>query len=327
MQQAKQFHQNNLKQSKLFSTMGATLLVLAAGMASRYGSLKQIDKFGPSGESILDYSIYDAIEVGFNKVVFIIRREFEQDFKKIYEPRFGHKVKIEYVFQELEFYTARFDIPADRTKPWGTAHAVLCAADAINEAFSVINADDYYGKDAFKKAYDFLTKHASANLWANICYKLSNTLSEYGSVSRGICDTDNDNNITSIIERVKIYKENGHIVFEENGQMQVLETNTKASMNFWCFTPEVFDFSKKLFNNFLYNHTNELKSEFFIPLVGDEFIKQGKGNVKAIITSAQWFGVTYKEDKPIVQKCINQLIQQKVYPTSLWRNEIVSATN
>jgi NDP-sugar pyrophosphorylase family protein len=298
--------------------MNATLLVLAAGMASRYGSLKQIDKFGPSGESIIDYSIYDAIEAGFTKVVFIIRKEFAGEFKEIFEPRFADKIKIDYVFQELNSFTDGFTIPPDRTKPWGTAHAVLCASGAVKESFAVINADDFYGKDAFRKAYGFITGQASFNLWANICYELGNTLSEYGSVSRGICQADKANNITSIIERVKVYRENGHIVFEENGQLEVLDPKTKASMNFWCFTPEVFDFSNELFRNFLRNHINEPKSEFFIPLVGDEFIKQGKGNVKAITTSAQWFGVTYKEDKPIVQNCINKLISGKVYPSSLW---------
>lgn len=298
--------------------MSVTLVVLAAGMASRYGSLKQIDKFGPSGESIIDYSIYDAIEAGFTKVVFIIRKEFAQEFKEIFEPRFGDKIKIKYAFQELDAFTEGFSIPADRTKPWGTAHAVLCAAKVVNEAFAVINADDFYGKDAFRKAYGFLTQQASPSLWANVCYELGNTLSEYGSVSRGICETDASNNITSIIERVKVYKENSHIVFEENLQLQILDAKTKASMNFWCFTPEVFDFSQQLFKGFLQNHIEEPKSEFFIPLVGDEFIKQGKGNVRAITTSAQWFGVTYKEDKPIVQQCINNLISGKVYPPALW---------
>jgi len=300
--------------------MSVSLVVLAAGMASRYGSLKQIDKFGPAGESIIDYSIYDAIEAGFTKVVFIIRKEFAQEFKEIFEPRFGEKIKIEYAYQELEAFTAGFEIPAERNKPWGTAHAVLCSADVVKEPFAVINADDFYGKDAFRKAYNFLTGSASFNLWANICYELGNTLSDYGSVSRGICQADIKNNITSIIERVKVYRENGHIVFEENGQLEVLDSKTKASMNFWCFTPEVFNFSKELFQVFLSNHINEAKSEFFIPLVGDEFIKQRKGNVRAIITSAQWFGVTYKEDKPIVQHCINNLIGGKVYPAALWES-------
>lgn len=304
--------------------MNVTLVVLAAGMASRYGSLKQIDKFGPAGESIIDYSIYDAIEAGFTKVVFVIRQEFASEFKEMFEPRFGGKIKIEYAYQHLDALTDGFEIPADRIKPWGTAHAVLCAGHLVNEPFAVINADDFYGKDAFRKAYSFLTGAASYNLWANICYEIGNTLSDYGSVSRGICETDGGNNISSIIERVKVYTENGHIVFEENGQLEVLDAKTKASMNFWCFTPEVFDFAKELFQIFLHHHINEPKSEFFIPLVGDEFIKQGKGNVKAITTSAQWFGVTYKEDKPVVQHCINKLISGKVYPPALWQTEKIN---
>lgn len=298
--------------------MSATLLVLAAGMASRYGSLKQIDKFGPSGESIIDYSIYDAIEAGFTKVVFIIRKEFEQDFMEIFEPRLKDKIQVEYVYQQLDSFTTGFIIPEDRTKPWGTAHAVLCAKEVIDEPFAVINADDFYGRDAFEKAYHFITEEVSCDLWANICYELSNTLSDYGSVSRGICDADKNNIITSITERTKVYRENNHIVFEENGQLTVLDDKTKASMNFWCFAPGVFDFSLQLFQNFLTELLHEPKSEFFIPLAGDEFIKQRKGNIKAITTSAKWFGVTYKEDKTIVQQCISKLIAEKEYPVSLW---------
>lgn len=302
--------------------MSATLLVLAAGMASRYGSLKQIDKFGPSGESIIDYSIYDAIEAGFTKVVFIIRKEFENDFREIFEARLHGKIKVEYAYQQLDFYTNGFVIPAERTKPWGTAHAVLCAKELIHEPFAVINADDFYGRDAFKKAYQFLTGEAAGNLWANVCYQLPNTLSEYGSVSRGVCETDENGFITSIIERTKVYQQDELIVFEENGQLNTLDTDTNVSMNFWCFSPNVFEFSKKLFYDFLGQHIHQPKSEFFIPLVGDEFIKQGKGKIKAITTSAKWFGVTYKEDKPVVQSSIDKLVQEKVYPASLWNRQL-----
>lgn len=298
--------------------MSATLLVLAAGMASRYGSLKQIDKFGPSGESIIDYSIYDAIEAGFTKVVFIVRKEFSKEFKEVFEPRFGDKISLEYAYQEMDVFTQNFNIPPQRTKPWGTAHAVLCASEFIKEPFAVINADDFYGKDSFKKAYHFLTSKVSSKLWANICYELGNTLSEYGSVSRGICQTDCQGNITSIKERVKIYRVNNQIVFEENDRLETLDYRINVSMNFWCFSPEVFNFSKELFFNFLQNNGNNLKSEFFIPFVGDEFISQGIGSVHAITTLEKWFGVTYKEDKPVVQNCINNLIENKVYPLSLW---------
>jgi NDP-sugar pyrophosphorylase family protein len=298
--------------------MNTTLVVLAAGMASRYGSLKQIDKFGPSGESIIDYSIYDAIEAGFNKVVFVIRKEFSDEFKEIFEPRFADGIKIDYAYQELNAFMEGCAVPANRNKPWGTAHAVLTAKNVVHDPFAVINADDFYGKDAFRKAYRFLTERASAALWANICYELGNTLSDYGSVGRGICETDEDNNIVSVIERTKVYRENSHLVFEETGQQHIISSKAKASMNFWCFTPEVFDLSIVLFHDFLYNYINEPKSEFFIPYVADEFIKQGRGNIKAITTSTQWFGVTYKEDKPVVQKCIDRLIQAKIYPKKLW---------
>lgn len=223
--------------------MSATLLVLAAGMASRYGSLKQIDKFGSSGESIIDYSIYDAIEAGFTKVVFIIRKEFEHEFKEIYEQRLHGKIQIGYVFQELQACTTGFTIPKERNKPWGTAHAVLCAQSAINEPFAVINGNNFYGRDAFEKAYHFITEEASHNLWANICYELDNTLSDYGSVSRGVCELDKNNFITSIIERTKVYTKDGKIVYEKGGQITDLDANSKASMNFWCFTPGAFEFS------------------------------------------------------------------------------------
>jgi NDP-sugar pyrophosphorylase family protein len=305
--------------------MSATLLVLAAGMASRYGSLKQIDQFGPSGESIIDYSIYDAIEAGFKKVVFIIRKEFEYDFKEIFEPRLKGKIEIGYVYQELHAYTDGFTVPESRSKPWGTAHAVLCAKEAIHEPFAVINGDDFYGRDAFEKAYQFLTTEASDNLWANISYELPNTLSEHGYVSRGVCTTNEAGFIESIVERVKIFKQEDSIVYEEEGQLYPLANSTTVSMNFWCFTPFIFDFSLALFTAFLKDNVDVPKSEFFITLVGDEFIKQQKGNIKAITTSAKWFGVTYKEDKPVVQGCIDRLVKEKQYPLSLWEKKSAAA--
>lgn len=305
--------------------MSATLLVLAAGMASRYGSLKQIDQFGPSGESIIDYSIYDAIEAGFTKVVFIIRKEFEKDFIEIFEPRIKHKIQVEYVYQELTAFTDGYPIPAERSKPWGTAHAVLCAKEASTEPFAVINADDFYGREAFEKAYRFLTDDASDSLWANICYQLSNTLSEYGYVSRGVCATDENGFISTITERTKIYKQEDNIVYKEKEKLYSLPAETKVSMNFWCFSPLVFDFSQQLFTEFLNENEKELKSEFFIPLVADEFIKQQKGKIKAVTTTAHWFGVTYKEDKPIVQSCIDKLVAQNHYPSSLWQNQLTKA--
>jgi UTP-glucose-1-phosphate uridylyltransferase len=305
--------------------MPTTLVVLAAGMASRYGSLKQIDRFGPSGESIIDYSIYDAIAAGFTKVVFIIRKDFEEDFKAVFEPRLAGKIEIEYAYQELDACTKDFAIPADRIKPWGTAHAVLCAATAVQEPFAVINADDFYGRHAFEKAHHFLTTTASAQLWANICYALPNTLSDYGAVSRGVCVTDEAGFITSITERTKIYRHNTALVYEEDGSLHTLATDTNVSMNFWCFTPEVFAFTQQLFIDFLQKHAAEPKSEFFIPFVADAYISQGRGRLKAIPTAAQWFGVTYKEDKPLVQKRITELVQQGSYPEALWHNALSSA--
>ncbi|MFT3680159.1 MAG: sugar phosphate nucleotidyltransferase [Ferruginibacter sp.] len=299
--------------------MSATLLVLAAGMASRYGSLKQIDKFGPSGESIIDYSIYDAIDAGFTKIVFIIRQEFEDDFRNLFDERLKGKIEVDYAYQQLDAFTGGYNIPAERTKPWGTAHAVLCAKEFINEPFAVINADDFYGRDAFIKAYQFLTTEAAGSLWANICYELSNTLSDYGSVSRGVCDTDANDFIIAVTERTKVYRQDNITIFEEDGQLNTLDAATKVSMNFWCFAPNIFAFAEQLFKVFLQGHINEPKSEFFIPLVADEFIKQQKGKLKAITTAAKWFGVTYKEDKPLVQACIDTLVQEKIYPPALWQ--------
>lgn len=303
--------------------MSATLLVLAAGMASRYGSLKQMDKFGPSGESIIDYSIYDAIDAGFTKVIYMIRKEFAAEFREVFEPRFGNKVEIKYAFQELESFTEGFTLPSKRSKPWGTAHAVLCARKTINEPFAVINADDFYGKDAFIKAYHFLTTEVSDTLWANITYELVNTLSEYGSVSRGICQSDENNHIVSITERTKVYPKGNVTVYEEGGQEFELAANSNVSMNFWCFSPFLFEFLDPLFHEFLKENIHQEKAEFFIPLAGDQFIKMGKGKIKAINTTTQWFGVTYKEDKSRVQERINQLIVQNAYPASLWQNPVL----
>jgi len=303
--------------------METTLVVLAAGMASRYGSLKQIDKFGPAGESIIDYSIYDAIEAGFTNVVFVIRQEFEADFKEIFEPRFADLITIRYAYQTLDSFTGNHSIPESRTKPWGTGHAVLCTRNEVKGPFAMINADDFYGKDAFKKAYAFLTKESSNHLWANICYELPNTLSDYGAVSRGICEINADGNITSVTERTKVFRQANQIVFEETDVLFPISDAAKASMNFWCFAPNVFDFLSSMFDTFLSQHMNEAKSEFYIPSVADEFIKTGQGKIKAVTTSEKWFGVTYKEDKPIVQACINSLVQNNCYPAALWPEKIV----
>ncbi len=298
--------------------MKPTLLILAAGMASRYGSMKQVQEFGPSGETIMDYSIYDAIQSGFKKVVFIIRKDFADDFKKVFEPKWKDKVETAYVFQDKNDFLNGYAMPAERTKPWGTAHAVLCAKSAIQDPFAVINADDFYGRDAFEKAYQFLTTSCSPKLYSIIGYDLAKTLSENGSVSRGVCDVDAGNNLLSINERTKIYRNGeGKITYEEGDQLFEVPDDTKVSMNFWCFDPSVFGFIEKIFAEFLAAQGQELKAEFFIPIIGDRFISEGKGQIRIIPTASSWFGVTYKEDAPDVRKSLNALIDSGIYPVSL----------
>jgi dTDP-glucose pyrophosphorylase len=298
--------------------MQPTLLILAAGMASRYGSMKQIQSFGPAGETIMDYSIYDAMRAGFENVVFIIRKDFEKDFKEIFEPKLKGKIATDYVFQDLHAYSGDYPVPAERTKPWGTAHAVLCARDAVKEPFAVINADDFYGRDAFEKAYRFLTSECNESTYSIIGYELSKTLSENGTVSRGVCQADENGNLVSIAERTKIYRDGEKIVYEEKDKKIEVPVNSSVSMNFWCFHPSVFPFIEKLFHTFLKNQLNDPKAEFFIPIIGDNFIKEGKGAIKLIPTSAQWFGVTYKEDAPGVKESLDTLVAAGEYPRKLW---------
>lgn len=299
--------------------MQPTLLILAAGMASRYGSMKQIQGFGPSGETIMDYSIYDAIRAGFKKVVFIIRKDFADDFKEIFEPKLKGRIEIDYVFQEMGAYLNGYELPAGRTKPWGTAHAILCAQNAVKEPFAVINADDFYGRDAFEKAYAFLTNGVSEKLYSIIGYELSKTLSDNGSVSRGVCEVDASDNLVSIAERTKIYQEGDAITYEEGDKKYEVPFDSKVSMNFWCFAPSVFGYTQQWFGEFLKEHGQEPKAEFFIPIMGDRFIKEGKGAIRVIPTDAQWFGVTYKEDAPVVQASLNALIAKGEYPDNLWK--------
>jgi NDP-sugar pyrophosphorylase family protein len=300
--------------------MEPTLLILAAGMASRYGSMKQIQGFGPGGETIMDYSIYDAMRAGFKKVVFIIRKDFAEDFKAIFEPKLKGKIATGYVFQDLHAFVGEHKVPAERTKPWGTAHAVLCAKDAIKEPFAVINADDFYGRDSFEKAYKFLTIESNPKLHSIIGYELAKTLSENGSVSRGVCEVDEKSNLVSIAERVKIYRDdNNKITYEDGDQKYEVPDDSKVSMNFWCFDPSVFSFIEKIFGEFLTENINMPKAEFFIPIIGDRFIHEKKGAIKVIPTSAKWFGVTYKEDAPDVQKSLNKLIDAGEYPKNLWK--------
>ncbi len=298
--------------------MQPTLVILAAGMASRYGSMKQVQGFGPGGETIMDYSIFDAIRCGFGKVVFIIRREFAEDFKTIFEPKLKGKIAADYVFQEMDSFANGFEPPSDRVKPWGTAHAVLCAMDAVKEPFAVINADDFYGYDAFKQAAKFLNEQCARDHYAIVGYDLLKTLSPHGTVNRGICTVDKDGNLASITERINIAQRDGKIVCDDGLEPKELPLDTRVSMNFWCFHPSFFTYTQILFTGFLENHGKELKSEFFIPIVADQFIKEG-GRVSIIPTSSSWFGVTYKEDAPGVQKSLNELIEAKEYPRFLWK--------
>lgn len=301
--------------------MKPTLLILAAGMASRYGSMKQIQSFGPGGETIMDYSIYDAIRAGFGKVVFIIREDFAENFKAIFEPKLKGKIATEYVYQEMNsFLPPGVEVPVGRTKPWGTAHAVLCAKETIKEPFAVINADDFYGKDSFEKAADFLINECTDEKYAIIGYELAKTLSDHGTVSRGVCEVDGENNLISIKERTKIYQEGNRIVYEDNDGKHEVPFNSSVSMNSWCFPPSMFRATKMLFHSFVKENYEDLKAEFFIPLLGDDFVQHHQGIIKVIPTSAQWFGVTYKEDAPVVKENVYKLVEAGEYPPSLWGN-------
>ncbi len=298
--------------------MKPTLVILAAGMASRYGSMKQVEGFGPSGETIMDYSIYDAIRAGFGKVVFIIREEFYENFRIAFEPKLQGRIAIEYIFQELDLYTTGFEIPAERSKPWGTAHAVLCAREKVKEPFAVINADDFYGRDSFEKAQQFLINGANDKVYSIIGYELLKTLSDHGTVNRGVCQVDRNGNLMSIAERLNVSRKGDKIVCDDDMQPRELPLDTHVSMNFWCFTPSFFEYTQKLFSKFLKDHISKPKAEFFIPIVADEFIKDGTGVIKVIPTSAQWFGVTYKEDAPAVKGSLKKLVDEGEYPLMLW---------
>jgi len=299
--------------------MKPTLLILAAGMASRYGSMKQVDGFGPNGETIIDYSIYDAIKAGFGKVSFIIREEFAEPFKAIFEPKLAGRIETDYVYQSYDLKPFGIDKEIERAKPWGTAHAVLAARNQINEPFCVINADDFYGYDSFEKMAKFLTTEVADDKYSLIGYQIDKTLSDYGSVSRGVCKVDDNGNMIEVNERTQVYfKDGGKVVYEEGGVETELSTDTRVSMNFWGFTPAVFKQSEQMFRDFVAANEDKPKSEFFIPLVADQLIKSGIASFKVIPTASKWFGVTYKEDKPIVQKCISDLVNGGVYPENLW---------
>ncbi|MBM3443463.1 MAG: nucleotidyltransferase [Bacteroidetes bacterium] len=299
--------------------MKPSLLILAAGMASRYGGMKQIESFGPDGETIMDYSIYDAIRAGFGKVVFVIREDFAEQFKSIFEPKLKGRIQTEYVYQHLDAHLDGYDRLSTRSNPWGTAHAVLCARDVIQEPFAVINADDFYGRDAFQKAYAFLSQQCSAQNYFIIGYQLEQTLSDHGTVNRGVCSMDELGNLVGVTERLNISRHAEGVVCDDGLEPAHLQLSTIVSMNFWCFHPSVFAYTHRLFQEFLQARGKEEKSEFFIPLVADQFIHQGEGKVEVIPTSAIWFGVTYKEDAPAVRSGIEKLLGSGEYPMGLWK--------
>jgi len=298
--------------------MKPTLLILAAGMASRYGSMKQIDGFGPNGETIIDYSIYDAIKAGFGKVVFIIKEEFVENFRGIFDPKLEGKIEIDYVFQNFDLKQFGIEEEIYREKPWGTAHAILSARNTIKEPFCVINADDFYGFEAYKKMVDFLADEASDSNYSIIGYQIGKTLSDFGAVSRGVCKVDENGNLEEIVERTKVYAEDGVIVFEEDDKKYPLDFETPVSMNFWGFMPSVFKITEELFKEFALANKEKPKAEFFIPLIGEALVKSNEATFKVVPTANQWFGVTYKEDKPFVQASIDQLIKDGKYPEKLW---------
>ena len=299
--------------------MKPTLFVLAAGMGSRYGGLKQIDGLGPNGETIMDYSVFDALRAGFGKVVFVIRKDFEEDFRRVVLSKYADKVPCEVCFQSVDSIPAGSTYNAERTKPWGTNHAVLMAKDIINEPFAVINADDFYGRESFQILADYLkTIEGTTGKYCMIGYRVANTLSENGSVSRGVCATDANGYLTDVVERTKIEEVGDKIVYTENGVDTVIAPTTPVSMNMWGFTPEYFEYVEQAFVAFLANHGQELKSEFYIPTLVNDMIRSGKATCKVLDTPSKWFGVTYSEDRPQVVMKINALIKEGEYPEKLF---------
>ncbi len=299
-----------------------TLLVLAAGMGSRYGSLKQMDGVGPSGEAIIDYSIYDAIRAGFGKVVFVIRKSFGQEFREIFTPeRFSKKVEVAYVYQELDNLPEGYTVPEGREKPWGTNHAVMMAAKEIHEPFAVINADDFYGADAYKVIGDCLRElDGQRNRYCMVAYELSKTLSENGTVSRGVCSVGEGGFLEGMVERTQIERmPDGRIVYHDGGADEPLAENTPVSMNLFGFTPEYFDYAEAFFKEFLAQRGSELKSECYMPSVVNKLIQEGTASLRVLYSSAQWFGVTYKADRAPLVKRIGELVEAGVYPRNLWK--------
>lgn len=287
-------------------------------MGSRYGGLKQIDAVGPSGETLLDYSIHDALRAGFGKLVFVIRRDFAEEFRERVGARYESRVAVEYVYQELDNLPNGLTPPPDRTKPWGTGHAILIAGETVREPFGVINADDFYGRDAFVKLADFLATPRPANQHGLVVYPLRNTLSDHGTVSRGICRIDGDGLLSGVEEVTAIAKEGSGASADD----RTFTGDERVSMNLWGFQPEIFSALTTQFREFLTAQGQELKSEFFIPFVVDEEIRRNRCEVRALETDSQWTGVTYRDDKPKVESFIRQLVSEGVYPESLQQQEV-----
>lgn len=303
--------------------MKPTLLLLAAGMGSRYGGLKQLDGLGPNGETIMDYSIYDAIQAGFGKIVWVIRKDFEQDFRDKILSKYEGKIPCELVFQSLDKLPEGYTVPEGRTKPWGTNHAVMMAKDAIHEPFCVINCDDFYNRDAFKVIGKFLSElpEGSKNKYAMVGFRVGNTLSENGTVARGICSKDDKGNLTTVVERTEIMRVNGPVCYkDENGEWVSVEDNTPVSMNMWGFTPDYFEHSEEYFKEFLADPKNisNLKAEFFIPLMVNKLINEKTSTVQVLDTTSKWFGVTYAADRQDTVDRIQKLIDEGVYPSKLF---------
>ncbi|MGY0407022.1 MAG: nucleotidyltransferase family protein [Polaribacter sp.] len=296
-----------------------TLVILAAGMGSRYGGLKQMDAFTPEGDTIIDFSLYDAIQAGFGKVVFIIRKSFEKEFKTIFNPKLKKKVEVTYVYQELENVPEKYSNPK-RVKPWGTGHALLMAKNVVKENFAVINADDFYSKEAFQTMANELRNTDKDSYHFNmVAYSLKNTVSENGYVSRGECTVDKNGFLTDVTERTRIETIDGVLKSEDkNGTMIPIDENTTVSMNFWGFTPKCFEFGNQLFLDFLENNKENLKAEFYLPLIVNNMLASKKATVKVLQSNSKWFGVTYNDDKEKVQKEINTLKTNGIYPIKLW---------
>ena len=310
---------DQLKTKKELMEKKPTLMVLAAGMGSRYGGLKQIDPVGPHGEVVLDYSVYDALRAGFGNVMFILRREIEAAFREVMEPHFEGRIEIDYAFQSLDDLPDGFELPEGRTKPWGTGHAILAAKDKVDRPFAVLNADDYYGPLALQRMHDKLVDvWGTENQYSMVGFEVPKTLSEFGGVSRGICEVDANGNLTEVLECHDIRRVDGeyHATFE--GQPKQLTGKEVVSMNLWGYTPDVMPKLEEGFTTFLRGLENPVKGEYYIPILMDDLIKRKIATCAVLSTSEQWFGVTFPEDKPIVQAGFRRLIREGVYPEQLW---------